>query len=97
MNSHRIEKLRAALARLQPQLLDIDDEGHLHAGHAGAQRGGHFRIRLVSAHFAGHSLIERHRMVYEAAGSLMKTDIHALSIRAQTPQEAALAVQDPPH
>ncbi len=79
------EKLTAALT---PTHLDIIDESHKHAGHAGAQAGGgHFLVTIVSPQFAGKSLIERHRMVYAAIGELMNTAIHALSINAQTPEE----------
>lgn len=87
----RIEKIRGALQlALQPQHIEIEDDSHLHAGHAGAASGhGHFTVRIVSEKFAGQALIARHRMVYAAVDALMKTDIHALSIRAITPQEQA--------
>jgi len=79
------EKLTTALA---PTHLDIIDESHKHAGHAGAQAGGgHFIVTIVSPQFTEKSLIERHRMVYDAIGELMNTAIHALSINAQTPEE----------
>lgn len=83
----RIERIRAALnTALQPTLLDIEDESHLHAGHAGAATGrGHFRVRLASAAFAGLTPVQRHRAVYAALGELMQTDIHALSIDARAP------------
>ena len=86
----RVEAIRAAIeAALAPASLQVDDESHLHAGHAGAQDGrGHFRVDVVSLAFAGLSPIARHRAVYEAVGELMATDIHALSIRARTPGEA---------
>ena len=87
----RIEKIRAALqAALQPESLLIEDESHKHAGHAGAATGrGHFHVEIVAQGFAGTPLIARHRRVYEALGALMQTDIHALSLRARTPAEAA--------
>ena len=87
----RIERIRATLqAALQPQSLEIEDESHLHAGHAGAATGrGHFRARIVSTAFSGLPLVQRHRKVYESLGELMQTDIHALSIAAKTPEEAA--------
>lgn len=79
----RVEKIHAALSALNPIELQIVDDSHQHAGHAGAATGlGHFSIRIVSAAFAGKSLIERHRMVYAAMGSLMQSDVHALSIQA---------------
>lgn len=82
--SDRIEKIRLCLTqRLQPTALNIIDQSHLHAGHAGAKEGkGHFAVDITTSAFAGKSLIERHRMVYEAVGDLMQTDIHALSIKA---------------
>ncbi len=90
MSQTRIEKLRQALASaLSPTQLDIEDEGHLHAGHAGARKGGHFRVLIVAEAFAGLSPVARHRRVYEAAGELLKTEVHALAITARTPAEAA--------
>ena len=85
------EAIRAALdAALAPAALDIEDQSHLHAGHAGARDGrGHFRVDIVSEAFAGRNAVARHRAVYAALGELMSTDIHALSLRARTPQEAA--------
>lgn len=84
---NRVEQIRATLqSALQPSVLDIEDESHLHAGHAGAATGrGHFRLLIVSAAFAGLPPVQRHRRVYEALGGLMQTDIHALSITAKTP------------
>lgn len=86
----RVAAIRAALeTALAPTQLEIEDESHLHAGHAGARDGrGHFRIDLVSAAFEGLNPIARHRAVYAAVGALMATDIHALAIRARTPEEA---------
>ncbi|MGH8539107.1 MAG: BolA family protein [Stenotrophobium sp.] len=85
----RIEKIRAALeAAFAPAEIIIEDENHLHTGHAGAAKGhGHFRVTVISAAFAGQPLLARHRRVYAALGALMQTDIHALSINARTPQE----------
>ncbi len=85
----RLERIQAALDQaLAPTHLRLEDESHLHAGHAGAATGrGHFRVEIVSAAFTGQSPVTRHRTVYAALGSLMDTDIHALSIRAQTPAE----------
>lgn len=87
----RVAAIQAALqAALVPQSLVVEDESHRHAGHAGAADGrGHFRVDIVSAAFAGLSPIARHRAVYAAVGELMNTDIHALAIRARTPEEAA--------
>lgn len=81
-------RLSAALA---PVSLDLADESARHAGHAGARPEGesHFRLTIVATVFAGKSRIERHRLVFEALGDLMESDIHALAITALTPAEAA--------
>ncbi|WP_460761862.1 BolA family protein [Lysobacter fragariae] len=86
----RVEAIRVAIeSALAPASLEIEDESHKHAGHAGARDGrGHFRVDVVSNAFAGMTPIARHRAVYAAVGELMTTDIHALAIRARTPQEA---------
>ena len=66
-----------------PTKLLVKDQSHLHAGHAGAQEGkGHFEVKIVSDRFAGQSRIARHRMVYDALGSFIDSDIHALKIIA---------------
>jgi len=79
------QRLRAAL---QPLRLDIVDESAQHAGHAGARDGGgHFDVTIVSSQFSGKSLLQRHRLVYDALGETMRGDIHALSIHAFTPEE----------
>ncbi len=85
----RVAAIRAALeAALSPQSLEVQDDSHRHAGHAGAADGrGHFSVDIVSQAFAGLSPIARHRVVYAAVGSLMDTDIHALAIRARAPGE----------
>jgi BolA protein len=87
----RIAEIKARLEReLSPTYIDIIDESHLHAGHAGAASGGgHFNVTVVSAMFTGQSPIQRHRMVYAALGDLMQTEIHALSIQAQVPDDQA--------
>lgn len=74
----------------EPVAFELLDQSHRHAGHAGAADGrGHFQVRLVSSRFAGQVPLARHRAVYAALGELMQTDIHALAIQAQTPDEAA--------
>ena len=85
----RMRMLRQRLTdALAPQDLDIVDESHKHAGHAGARDGrGHYDVLVVAAVFDGKSLLERHRMVYAALGDAMQTDVHALSIRALSPAE----------
>jgi BolA protein len=87
--SARVETIKSRLcAALAPEAIEIEDESHRHAGHAGARDGrGHFRVRIVSAAFKGQSAIARHRAVYAALGDLMQTDIHALAIDARTPEE----------
>jgi BolA protein len=89
----RLEKIRAVLAAaFAPQRLVIEDESHLHAGHAGAATGrGHFKVEIVAGAFAGQPMVARHRQVYAALGELMQTDIHALSIQARTPEENSTA------
>jgi BolA protein len=86
MSGERVELLRAALVQaLQPTLLEIRDDGAAHAGHAGAREGGHFHVRIASARFVGLGPLARHRLVYDAAGALLKTHVHALSIDARLP------------
>ena len=82
----RIEaKLRGGLDALH---VEVVDESHLHAGHAGAASGGgHFRAVIVSAHFEGRSSVERQRLVYTALSAEMGRDIHALSMRTLTPEQ----------
>lgn len=73
-----------------PVAVEVVDDSHRHAGHAGARDGrGHFNVSIVSDRFAGMLPLARHRAVYAALGDLMTTDIHALSIVARTPAEAA--------
>ena len=84
----RLEAIRARLQQLAPLDLQIRDDSHLHAGHAGARDGrGHFSVRIVSRAFEGMTPLARHRAVYAALGTLMQTDIHALSIDAKAPEE----------
>jgi BolA protein len=77
--------LRAALA---PLALEVQDDSHLHAGHAGAREGRHFSVRVVSPAFKGLARVARHRLVYDALHSLMPRGIHALAIDARVPEEA---------
>lgn len=86
----RIERIRQALAALQPVTLEVVDDSHKHAGHEGARDGrGHFTVRIVSPVFAGKAPLARHRAIYAALGEMMQTDIHALAIEAKAPDEAA--------
>ena len=90
-NPERLGRMRALLdAALAPSFLEVIDDSHKHIGHAGAQGGlGHFSVDIVSGAFAGLLPLARHRAIYAALGEMMVTDIHALSIRARTPDEAA--------
>ena len=83
-----IDAMRASLATLEPSSLEIIDDSAKHAGHAGAKSGGgHYRLNIVSARFTGCRTMERHRLVYDALGPLMKREIHAVSINAKSPEE----------
>ena len=80
------EELAARLqAALVPEQLEVQDDSHRHAGHAGAREGRHFSVRIRSARFAGLSRVARHRLVYDALGPLASQDIHALALDARAP------------
>lgn len=85
--SSRESLLRQRLeSRFTPSVLIIQDESHLHAGHAGAAGGhGHFRVTIVAEAFRGMPPVARHRLVYAAVDDLLRTDIHALAIEASPP------------
>ncbi len=85
--STREERLRRRLTeKFAPLDLTVEDESHLHAGHAGAAGGhSHFRVRIVSEVFRGVPAVARHRLVYAALDDMLKTDIHALAIEALPP------------
>jgi BolA protein len=86
MNAADLMKQR--LAQLDPESLEIVDESSRHAGHEGAKGGGgHYRLTIVSRRFAGQPAQARHRMIYDALGALMRKEIHALAIKASTPEE----------
>lgn len=71
-----------------PEHLLVKDQSHLHAGHTGARDGrGHYDVTIVAAAFAGKRPLARHRLVYDALGTMMETDIHALRINAKAPSE----------
>lgn len=81
-------RMRELLATLEPESLEILDESAQHAGHEGARGGGgHYQLTIVSPRFAGQPVTTRHRMVYGALAELMPREIHALSIKALTPDE----------
>jgi BolA family transcriptional regulator, general stress-responsive regulator len=85
--THRAQRLRERLqSRFAPTQLHVEDESHLHEGHAGAAGGqSHFRIRIVSEAFRGMPAVARHRLIYTAVDDLLKSDIHALAIEALLP------------
>jgi len=87
MSNDRVAQIEAILSEsFAPTYLLVKDQSHLHAGHAGARDGrGHYDVRIESEAFAGLRPLARHRLVYEALGTLMETDIHALKINATAP------------
>jgi BolA protein len=78
------QRLRAAL---NPSSLQVQDDSHLHAGHAGAREGGHYTVRITSARFSGLRPVARHRLVYDSLGPLAALGVHALAIVAQSPDD----------
>jgi len=90
--SERMTAIRARLEKaLTPDFLEIEDQSAQHAGHAGVRGhgGGHFTVHIVAACFAGKSRVARHRLVNDALSDAFKEEIHALSIRAEAPDEAS--------
>ncbi len=86
---NRPQRISALLTSLDPIECIIDDESHLHAGHAGAASGGgHYRLRLVSSRFEGLGKLARHRLVYDCLREMMQKEIHALAMTLLTPDEA---------
>ena len=83
------EEIEHALREaLMPLRLEVQDDSHLHAGHAGAREGRHFSVRIQAEAFRGLSRLRRHRLVYDAVASLMAQGIHALAIDARAPEES---------
>jgi BolA protein len=83
-----IKLIKQKLAALNPEKIEILDESAKHEGHEGAKNGGgHFFLTIVSCDFSEKSTMVRHRMIYAALGEMMNKDIHALSIKAYTPEE----------
>lgn len=86
VTAHDIET--ALHEHLQPAQLTVNDDSHLHAGHAGAREGRHFSVQIVSPRFNGLSRLKRHRLVYDALHLLIPRGIHALAIDARAPGES---------
>ncbi|WP_018607756.1 BolA family protein [Uliginosibacterium gangwonense] len=88
------DKIIARLSPLAALRLDIRDDSHRHAGHAGATSGGgHFDLVIVSSAFQGQNPVARHRQVYALLSGLIPAEIHALSISALTPDEDKTSYQ----
>jgi BolA protein len=88
MSGVDVESIEQALrASLDPVRLEVVDDSHLHAGHAGAREGRHFTVHVTSARFIGHSRVARHRLVYDSLRVLISAGIHALAIDARAPGE----------
>jgi BolA family transcriptional regulator, general stress-responsive regulator len=87
VNQSRRERIRSVLEEaFAPTTLEVIDESHHHVGHAGARDGrGHFRVRIGTVRFAGLSRVQVHRLIFGALGSMMQTEIHALSIELIEP------------
>jgi BolA family transcriptional regulator, general stress-responsive regulator len=80
------EDIQAALASsLEPTQLEVIDDSHLHAGHAGAREGRHFTVRISSHRFAGLTKVAQHRLVYDALRFLIPQGIHALALETRLP------------
>ena len=89
MNADRVVQIEHRLRHVfTPEYVEVRDDSAQHIGHSGARDGrGHFQVLVVTADFRGQSLLARHRLVYGALADLMQTDIHALTIKALTPDE----------
>jgi len=85
----KVETIQRILTdTLSPEFIEVLDDSQAHAGHQGSQSGaGHFYLTIVSEQFEGKSRIQRHQLIYKQLGDMMKSEIHALSIKAFTPQE----------
>lgn len=90
LSATRLDRIRDCLRdRFAPTFIEVIDDSHLHAGHAGARDGkGHFRLRIVAPAFAGMSPLQRHRLIFDSLADLMTQDIHALSIEASAPADS---------
>jgi len=80
-----VDRLRQELSA---ESVEIEDQSHLHAGHAGAAGGGgHYQVTVIASCFKGLNTLARHRLIYDALNNLMKKEIHALSIQAYSEDE----------
>lgn len=87
-NTELIDQIHSRLAALEPVHISLADQSAKHAHHAGnPDRGAHFALTIASAHFAGKSTLKRHRLVYDALADLLSSRIHALRLKACTPEE----------
>lgn len=82
-----LERIELKLAVLMPDSVELIDDSEQHVGHAGAKDGGHFQLIIVSPLFEGKSSQARHRMIHSALGDMLEREIHALTIKAYTPDE----------
>ncbi|CAI9784990.1 unnamed protein product [Fraxinus pennsylvanica] len=94
----RASRIKTKLeAALQAALLEVEDVSYQHAGHASVKDSGatetHFNVKIVSSKFEGQTLVKRHRMVYELLSDELQSGLHALSITAKTPKEAAVNIK----
>jgi len=86
----RRERIAAKLAAsFQPKRLEVEDESAAHAGHAGSRPGGetHFRVEIVADVFAGKSRLDRQRLIHRALDMEFQSSLHALRLKARTPEE----------
>lgn len=89
MTAARVEKIKSRLQQsLQADRIEIIDDSFKHKGHEGAKSGGgHFNVIIIAKAFENKSLVQRHQLVYAALGDMMQSEIHALSIKALSPEE----------
>ncbi len=88
MTAERMANIEEAIqTALEPAKLEIQDDSHLHVGHTGAGKGGHFTVFVVSDKFTGLMPIKRHKLIYAAVDHMMPDEIHALSIKSLSPEE----------
>jgi BolA family transcriptional regulator, general stress-responsive regulator len=89
MSTDRLDRISSALeSAFTPCTVEVRDDSAAHAGHPGARDGrGHFAVTVVSDAFDGKPQLQRHRMVYAVLDDMLKSDIHALQIRALTTKE----------